>query len=313
MADESLLRRIEELEKEKAALAEKFDEYRELHGDQKESRKDYKDRLFKFIFGNPDNKAWTLSLYNAINGTDYTNPDDIQFNTIGDAVYMGMRNDVSFIVAFEMDLWEHQSTFNPNMPMRFFIYAGRLYEKYIQGSDYYQYSSSLQRVPRPVCMCFYNGKKEQPERQVLKLSDAYGGDGDIEVKITMLNINYGMNQRVMDACEPLKEYAWIVDAVRKHQAEKLDLDAAVDAALDEMPDAFVLKAFLLEHRAEVKNMFLTEYNEEKVMEKERQEGKAEGIIETLISLVKKGLLSIKDAADQAGITETAFEQKMTAK
>ena len=313
MADESLLHRIEELEKEKAALAEKFDEYRELHGDQKESRKDNKDRLFKFIFGNPDNKAWTLSLYNAINGTDYTNPDDIQFNTIGDAVYMGMRNDVSFIVAFEMDLWEHQSTFNPNMPMRFFIYAGRLYEKYIQGSDYYQYSSSLQQVPRPVCMCFYNGKKEQPERQVLKLSDAYGGDGDIEVKVTMLNINYGMNQQVMDACEPLKEYAWIVDAVRKHQAEKLALDAAVDAALDEMPDAFVLKAFLLEHRAEVKNMFLTEYNEEKVMEKERQEGKAEGIIEVLVGLVKDGILSIKDAAKRAGITETAFEQKMTAK
>ena len=74
--------------------------------------------MFKFIFGNPENKQWTLSLYNAINGTDYTNPDDIQFNTIGDAVYMRMKNDISFIVAFEMDLWEHQSSFNPNMPMR---------------------------------------------------------------------------------------------------------------------------------------------------------------------------------------------------
>ena len=88
------------------------------YNDEKDAKKDYKDRLFKFIFGNPENKQWTLSLYNAINGTDYTNPDDIQFNTIGDAVYMRMKNDISFIVAFEMDLWEHQSSFNPNMPMR---------------------------------------------------------------------------------------------------------------------------------------------------------------------------------------------------
>ena len=134
----------------------------------------------------------------------------------------------------------------------------------------------LQPVPRPVCVCFYNGTKEQSERQVLKLSDAYEGEGDIEVKVTMLNINYGKNQHMMDACEPLKEYAWLVDAVRRHQSEKIDLDAAVDAALDEMPDEYVIKTFLLENRAEVKSMFLTEYNEEKVMEKERQEGRREG-------------------------------------
>ena len=82
--------------------------------------------------------------------------------------------------------------------MRFFIYAGRLYEKYIESSDYYQYSSTLQKIPRPVCICFYNGKKEQPERKVLKLSDAYDGDGDIEVKVVMLNINYGKNKSLMD-------------------------------------------------------------------------------------------------------------------
>ena len=118
-----------------------------------------------------------------MNGTDYTDPDGIRFNTIGDAVYMGMKNDVSFIICFEMNLWEHQSSFNPNMPMRFFLYAGRLYEKYITTSNYYQYSRSLQPVPRPVCVCFYNGTEEQPEKQVLKLSDAYQSEGDIEVRV----------------------------------------------------------------------------------------------------------------------------------
>ena len=92
----------------------------------------------------------------------------------------------------------------------------------------------------------------------------------------MLNINYGKNQQLMDACEPLKEYAWFVDAVRRYQSEKMDLDAAVDAGIGEMPDYYVIKPFIIANRAEVKDMFLTEYNEEKVMEKAREEAMKEG-------------------------------------
>ena len=86
----------------------------------------YRDRLFKFIFGNPEHTEWTLSLYNAMNGTNYTNPDDIQLTTLDDAVYMNMKNDISFLITEIMNLWEQQSTFNPNMPMRILIYAGML-------------------------------------------------------------------------------------------------------------------------------------------------------------------------------------------
>ena len=180
--------------------------------------------------------------------------------------------------------------------------------KYIAASDYYQYSSMLQPVPRPVCVCFYNGTKEQPERQVLRLSDAYEGEGDIEVKVTMLNINYGKNQHMMDDCEPLKEYAWLVDTVRRHQSEKMDLDAAVDAALDEMPDEYVIKTFLLENRAEVKSMFLTEYNEEKVMEKERQEGRQERNIEVASDLLKAGGMSVSFIAQISRLSEEAVRK-----
>ena len=274
----------------------------------KDAKKDYKDRLFKFIFGNPENKQWTLSLYNAINGTEYMNPDDIQFNTIGDAVYMRMKNDVSFIISFEMNLWEHQSTYNPNMPMRFLIYGGRLYEKFIATSDYYQYSSTLQPVPRPVCMCFYNGTKDEAERDVQKFSNAYEGDGDIKVKVNMLNINYGKNQQLMDACEPLKEYAWLVDAVRKHQNEKMDLDASIDMALDETPEEFVIKSFLLENRAEVKSMFLTEYNEEKVMEKERQEGAKQERERMAVDMIKEGNFSVSIISRLSKLSEEAVRK-----
>ena len=263
-----------ELEKSISAKDKQIEEYKillKIHGLDDVSDK-YKGKLFRFIFGSHENKRWTLSLYNAINKTNYTNIDDLSFNTIRDAMYMRMKNDISFIISSEMNLWEHQSTFNPNMPMRFFVYGGRLYEKYILTSDYYEYSSKLQKIPRPVCICFYNGTKEQPEQQVLKLSDAYEGKGSFETEVTMLNINYGKNQELMDACKPLKEYAWLVDSVRKHQAENMELNPAVDATLTEMPDDYVIKEFLVANQAEVKNMFLSDYNEQRILEKERAEG-----------------------------------------
>ena len=242
-----------------------------------EANRLYKDRVFKFIFGNPENKEWTLSLYNAVNGSNYRNPDDIQFNTIEDAVYMSMKNDVSFIILDEMNLWEHQSSFNPNMPMRFLTYGTQLYEKFTATSGYYKFSRKLQRLPKPHCICFYNGTEEQPEQQVLKLSDAFGGEGDIEVKVKMLNVNYGKNRALMETCQPLREYAWLVDRVREHQRVMQNLEAAVDASIDEMPDSFVIRTLIEAHRAGVKKMFLTEYDEEKMKEQEHKEAFADGV------------------------------------
>ena len=232
---------------------------------------EHKDRVFKYLFGNPANREWTLALYNAVNGSNYENAEEIEYNTIEDAVYLGMRNDVSFIIVDELHLWEHQSTYNPNMPMRFLLYAAKLYEKYIAGSDYYPYSSVLQPAPRPKCVCFYNGTGNQPERKILRLSEAFGGEGDIEVLITMLNINYGKNKALMATCEPLSEYAWLVEAIRGNQRTMKNLEAAIDSAIEEMPDEFVIKRFLLQNKAEVKGMFLTEYDQEKVLEQQRRE------------------------------------------
>ena len=242
-----------------------------------EANRLYKDRVFKFIFGNPENKEWTLSLYNAVNGSNYSNPDDIQFNTIEDAVYMSMKNDVSFIILDEMNLWEHQSSFNPNMPMRFLTYGTQLYEKFTATSGYYKFSRKLQRLPKPHCICFYNGTEEQPEQQILKLSNAFGGEGDIEVKVKMFNVNYGKNRALMETCQPLREYAWLVDRVREHQRVMQNLEAAVDASIDEMPDSFVIRTLIEAHRAGVKKMFLTEYDEEKMKEQERKEAFADGV------------------------------------
>ena len=252
-----------------------------------EVNKQHKDRLFKFVFGNPDHKEWTLSLYNALNGSDYANPEDIEFNTIEDAVYLGMQNDASFIVSFILWIWEHQASFNPNMPVRFLIYAGRLYDKYLTDHNIYRYGTVLRKLPKPKCVCFYNGTQEEPENMTLKLSDAFEPEGvepDIEVTVRMLNINYGHNMELMNKSSILNEYAWFIDAIRGRQKVMNSIEAAVDAAIEEMPENFVLKKFLVAHKAEVKGMYLTEYNEEKERQLAREEaamlgreeGRAEG-------------------------------------
>ena len=95
----------------------------------------------------------------------------------------------------------------------------------------------------------------------------------------------------MDACSPLREYAWLVDAVRRHQAEMNNLEAAVDTAIDEMPDDFMIKQFLIGNRAEGKSMFLLEYDEKRAKEQERQEGRDERSVDVATNMIKEGGVS----------------------
>ena len=256
----------------------------------------HKDRLFRFIFGYPENREWTLSLFNAINGTDYDDPEAIEFNTIEDAVYLGMRNDVSFIFVLsdELDLWEHQSSYNPNMPIRCLIHAAQLYDKYIQENELNRYSRKILKLPGAKFFCFYNGTDEQPEEKILKLSDSFGEnfDSDLEARVKMLNINYGHNREIMNGCRTLREYAWLVATVREHEKILKNLEKAFDIALKIMPEDFVIRKFLLAHKAEVKGMFLTEYDEKKQRKLDREEAREEGFEEGRVEGIEKTRISV---------------------
>ena len=127
----------------------------------------------------------------------------------------------------------------------------------------------------------------------------------------------------MEACQSLREYSWLMDRIRVNR-DTMELEDAVDQTIRDVPEDFILKPFLTAHQAEVKGMLLTEYDEVEQMElfkeegrKEgrsegRKEGWTEGTIQTLVDLVKKGLISIKDAAAQAKMTEDAFTTKTNA-
>ena len=245
----------------------------------------YKDRLFNFIFGSEENKAWTLALYNAVNGSDYKDPSEIQINTIKEVLYMGMHNDVAFLIAEEMNLYEQQSTLCPNLPVRLLQYAGNLYEKYMVEKKMNKYGRKLLMLPVPKLVVFYNGRDKMEDETILRLSDSFpkGSTPDIEVKVRMININYGRNQKLLDACEPLKEYSWLMDRIRTYIYEGQETIDAINKAITETPDDFVLKTFLVSHKTEVSGLLLTEYDEAKTMEMFRldgiEEGRAEGRVE----------------------------------
>ena len=242
-----------------------------------------KDRLFTFIFGSEQNKVWTLSLYNAINGSDYDDPELIVFNTIKDFLYVGMKNDTSFILSDQLNVYEHQSTYNPNMPLRMMDYAGHVYSGHISKNNYNKYGTTLIRLPVPKLAVFYNGTADAPDETILKLSDSFPEDrridADIEVRVRMLNINHGRNKSIMNKCKPLEEYSWLVEKIREYKRD--DLPDAVDKALNEMPDDYVIKPFIMEHRSEVRGIIDTEYNEAEIKEAFMNEGHAKGLAEGL--------------------------------
>ena len=275
--------------------------------------REYKDRLFKFIFGNEKHKDLTLSLYNAINKTSYTSTDDIEITTIENAVYMGMHNDLSFIIADSMNLYEQQSTYNPNMPLRMLVYTGKLYSKFVEANnlDNKVYNHKVITIPYPKLIVFYNGDMIQPDKTILKLSDAFknGAKGDIEVKVTMLNVNYGRNRRLMQNCRPLSDYSLFTSTVREYKKEGLSSEEAVDKALKVLPDDSEVKSLIQINKAEVAEMFLYEYDEEGVMESLKQEawedGKAEGIAQGIAQGKSEGIAQGKSE----GIAQVAKTMK----
>lgn len=257
-------------------------------------RRNYKDSLFTKLFGDPANKQNLLSLYNALNDRNYTDPDELEINTIENVIYMGVKNDVSCIIDGYMNLMEHQGSFNPNMPLRGFIYIPKLYEKYIDKHQLNIYSEKLIKIPTPRYFVLYNGIKEMPERLEMKLSDAFihqDGDCGIEFTATMINVNYGHNKELMAACRMLEEYAIFIDRVRGYiepNMEPAELEKAMDRAVDECLEEGVLAEFLSAHRAEVRNMILTEYDEAKTMEMFKKEFREDGIAIGLAQGIEKG-------------------------
>jgi predicted transposase/invertase (TIGR01784 family) len=183
-----------------------------------------------------------------------------------------MKNDLAFIIDTDLFLYEHQSTYNPNMPLRDLFYISSEYQKLVDKKSLY--SSILQKIPAPQFIVFYNGTEKRKDSWVNHLSDAFEnlpGNPKLELEVLTININEGHNEELMEHCQTLKEYAKYVNCVRKY-ARELELNEAVKLAVDECIRNNILSEFLRANKSEVISMSIFEYDKE---EEERKLRKAE--------------------------------------
>ncbi|MDY2912174.1 MAG: hypothetical protein SOT58_09015 [Agathobacter sp.] len=276
--------------------------------------KKYKDRLFCLLFGNEEHKDNILSLYNALCHTTYTNEEDIQIYTIDDVIYIKMKNDVSILLDSFLYLWEQQSTFNPNMPIRGFMYFGKMYDRYITENSLNIYGKTIIKLPTPRYTVLYNGMDEQPSFMQLRLSDSFINpdySGAFEWTASMVNLNDGKNEDLLNNCRPLKDYMTLINEIRKN-SKIMNFENAVDAAVTYCIEHDVLKTFLLKHRAEVKDVCITEYDEKTFVDGIRAEGRAEGRLSEIFDSVQAEDYGVERGAQKAGMSLPEFEKAMEA-
>lgn len=268
----------------------------------------HKDTVFRMLFWD---KKHLLELYNALNGTEHSDEEELEVYTLENSIYMNVKNDVSLLFDGELHLFEHQASINPNLPLRDPSYVTRQLERYTKDESLY--GRRLVRIPGPRFVVFYNGTEEQPEQSMLKLSDAFlkkTEHPELELKVQMININYGKNRELMERCRTLEGYSILVSRIRSH-AKELPMDEAVDLAVTECIRDDILAAFLSRQRAEVKAMSIFEYDEERerrLLQKSywedgrdagreegiaigevsgRSEGRASGTAESLLKLLSR--------------------------
>lgn len=266
-----------------------------------------KDRLFRFLF-EKDREA-LLQLYNALNGTDYREASELQVVTLEGAVYMVMKNDLAFVVASTLNLYEHQSTLNPNMPVRFLIYLAGEYQKLIEQAEESLYGTKLISLPTPQCIVFYNGEKEIPEEQTLRLSDAFESrksEAGVELSVRLLNINYGHNEELMAKCRVLEEYAKFVDICRQYIVEGNDRQEAIHTAIEYCIEHDILSEFLRNYQVEVVGMLLEKFDVKKYEKSLREEGIERANKLTCILLEQNRIDDLKRAAKDPAYQEQLF-------
>ncbi len=241
-------------------------------------RRDYKSSVFAMLFADPKE---ALALYNAVSGKNYTNPKKLRITTLSNAIYLDMKNDISFLIDARLCMVEHQATVNPNMPLRDLFYVSRQYEK-LYGDEKI-YLSTPKKISAPFFVTIYNGKEKQPERRVMRLSELYEyqpveEEPSLELKVLQLNINPGYNEGLKDRCKILGEYTMFIERIRAKE-KSFPLAEAVEMAIDECIEEGILEEFLRNQKREVQRMILFEYDKKKYKKYLKEEARAEGLAE----------------------------------
>ena len=257
--------------------------------------REYKSDVISMMLQIPE---YALDVYNAMNDSAYTDPDMIQIMRLENGISLSVRNDASFFISNYLNLYEHQSTYSPNAPLRFLIYLTNLLKTTIRKRNLY--SRKRVQIATPHFAVFYNGTEKRPEKEVLKLSDAFINHTDtpeIELTVTVYNINPDNNTQLLEKSEVLRGYIIFVNRVREnleHQkkieqnapeydeaAYEEDLEKAINEAIDYCVKHHIMGTFVRENRSEVTKSRVLDYTwerrEELIRAEEYEDGKREGL------------------------------------
>ena len=227
------------------------------------SNRKYKDSVFVDLFSEDEKaKENFLSLYNALHGTNLKDTEQLKTVRLDQVLYMTFYNDVSYLVENKIIvLAEHQSTINPNMPLRCLEYVSRLYETLFESKE--KYSRKLLKIPVPEFYVFYNGEESYPSDKTLKLSEAFierGMETNLELTVKVININRQNRHPVLENCRTMHEYSIFVETVRKWK--DIDSQNGFEKAVEECIENNILREYLKRKTKEVLNMLLAEYDYE---------------------------------------------------
>jgi len=272
--------------------------------------REYKSDVFSMLMEDPQN---ALDLYNAINHSNYEDPNLVEICVLDKGISLTVRNDASFVLDMNLSIYEHQSTICPNMPVRSLIYFANILERMLKDRNIY--GRRLVKIPTPRFAVFYNGEEEQPEQYELRLSDAFEHpveSPDIELTCKVYNINYGKNQELLAACPFLKEYMIFVDYVREnHRANGYeDLEHSIEMAIDRCLKEDVLREFLTEHRMEVVKVMRLDYTFDRQLALEREDSRAEGLEEGREEGRRKGREEGRRKGREEGLEEGRKEGRI---
>ena len=289
----------------------------------KKHNRRYKDSVFVDLFSEDRTaKANFLALYNALHGTDYQSTAILKNTRLKQVLYMSFANDVSYLVDNKIIvLAEHQSTINPNMPIRCLEYIARLYEQFYKSKE--KYSRKQLAIPTPEFYVFYNGKEPYRGNSLLKLSDSFTQTHDeyaLELSVKVVNINYDKASEILKRCKLLEQYSLFVDAVRRNIA--VDKEHGFEKAIKECIQNDILREYLQRKSKEVLNMLIGEYDYDTDIAVQREEsfdmglaegearGRSEGSrqakLETAKNLLQFGL-SREKIAQATGLTQEEVE------
>ena len=253
----------------------------------------YKDNVFCMLYRDKKN---LLELYNALNDSNYTNVDDLEVTTLKDGSYMKYKNDASFVLNMSLYMFEQQSSKNENMPLRFLHYLSDVYREMFGNELLHR--KTMMKIPVPYFVTFYNGK-DKWDRDKLTLAEMFERHVDnpqIDLEVKVINING--NAEILNKCKSLRDYMTFVEKVRKKtDEEKINVREAVIQAIDECIEENILVDFFKEHREEIVEVSIYDYEEEKVRktlaDEAREEGLAEGIKEGIEKGIEKGEILTK--------------------